>query len=262
MEVLSYYRKSKTPARNIKSRRIMFYNLSKDNRRICGLRSIMAAKLPYNMNEIVKIREENGKQAVSARELYQALGYDNTQFSRWAKKQIVANPYAVENEDWVGFDINVEGNIVLDYALTIDFAKKCCMLSKTVVGEKVRNYFIEVEKAAKQLSQTADMQIEEMMIRTLQKQLEQKKRLEAVESDVKKLKAQTSIEPDWWTIMGYARWNGMSINVHVASKYGKKATRRCKELGYTPAVIPDPRFGQVNTYPVSILNEVFAEPIM
>ena len=98
------------------------------------------------MKEIIKITESNGKKAVSARELYDSLGYEKSQFSRWAKKNILENPYAIENEDWVGFDINVEGNLVKDYALGLDFSKKCCMLSKTTTGEKVRNYFIEVEK--------------------------------------------------------------------------------------------------------------------
>ena len=98
------------------------------------------------METLINIKENNGQIAVSARELYECLGYDKSQFSRWAKKNIIENPYAIENEDWTGFDINVEGNTVKDYVLSIDFSKKCCMLSKTSVGEKVRNYFIEVEK--------------------------------------------------------------------------------------------------------------------
>ena len=98
------------------------------------------------MEALINITENNGKKAVLARELYEGLGYEKSQFSRWAKKNILENPYAIENEDWMGFDINVEGNIVKDYVLTLDFSKKCCMLSKTVVGDKIRNYFIEVEK--------------------------------------------------------------------------------------------------------------------
>jgi anti-repressor protein len=99
--------------------------------------------------ELIKITtQQDGNQVVSARELYETLGYDGSQFSRWAKKNIIENKFATESEDYIGFDINVEGNGVKDYALAIDFAKKLCMISKTKIGEKVRNYFIEREKVS------------------------------------------------------------------------------------------------------------------
>lgn len=99
--------------------------------------------------ELIKVEEREGRQIVSARELYKSLGYSDGQFSRWSKSNITENPFAVENEDWVGFDTNVEGNHVIDYALVIHFAKKLAMMSKTDVGNRIRDYFIECEKAAK-----------------------------------------------------------------------------------------------------------------
>ncbi|TDX83938.1 antA/AntB antirepressor family protein [Epilithonimonas xixisoli] len=102
--------------------------------------------------ELIKITEQNGKQAVSARELYLYLGYDKSQYSRWYKKHIIENSFSVENEDYQGFDTFVEGNEVKDFALSLDFAKKLCMISKTKVGEKVRDYFIDCEKKLKGIS--------------------------------------------------------------------------------------------------------------
>lgn len=96
--------------------------------------------------EQIRIRENNGKKAISARELYLSLGYDKSQYSRWYKKNILENSFAIENEDYIGFDIFVEGNKTLDFALSLDFAKKLCMISKTKIGEKIRDYFIECEK--------------------------------------------------------------------------------------------------------------------
>lgn len=101
-----------------------------------------------NMNELIKITEKSGKQVVSARELYKSLELADGQFSRWAKSNILDNPFAVENEDWVGFDIDVEGNKVSDYALVVSFAKKIAMMSKTEKGNKIRDYFLECEKKA------------------------------------------------------------------------------------------------------------------
>ena len=71
------------------------------------------------MNELIKVTQKDGRQVVSARELYNQLGLANGQFSRWAKSNIIDNPFAIENEDWVRFDIDVEGKKkALIYVLT------------------------------------------------------------------------------------------------------------------------------------------------
>lgn len=98
------------------------------------------------MNELIKVTEKDGKQLVSARDLYRKLELADGQFARWARTNIVENPYAIENEDWVGFDIYVEGNSTKDYAIVLSFAKKIAMMSKTEEGNKVRDYFLECEK--------------------------------------------------------------------------------------------------------------------
>ena len=38
------------------------------------------------------------------------------------------------------------GNQTLDFAITLDFAKRLAMMAKTEKGEEVRKYFIECEK--------------------------------------------------------------------------------------------------------------------
>ena len=98
------------------------------------------------MEALIKITENNGKKAVSARELYEGLGYNSAVWARWYKKNIVNNQFAIENEDWVGFNTMLNGNDTKDFILSIDFAKKLSMLARTEKGEQIRNYFIEVEK--------------------------------------------------------------------------------------------------------------------
>lgn len=103
------------------------------------------------MNELIKITDQNGKKVVSARELYNKLGFDQSQWARWYKKNIIENEFAVENADYVPLDIMSSSNngiMTKDFALSIDFAKKLAMLARTEAGEKIRDYFIQVEKAA------------------------------------------------------------------------------------------------------------------
>lgn len=46
------------------------------------------------MEEIIKITERNGKSVVSAKELYDFLGYDKSQWSRWYQSNIINNEFS------------------------------------------------------------------------------------------------------------------------------------------------------------------------
>lgn len=98
------------------------------------------------MNQLIRITEQNGKKAVSARELYEFLGYSKAAWKRWYTNNILENPYAEENIEWVGFNIMLNGNETQDFALSIKFAKKLSMMAKTEKGEQARDYFIACEE--------------------------------------------------------------------------------------------------------------------
>lgn len=103
------------------------------------------------MEQLIQIRKDgNDKSAVSAKELFLALGMDKSNFSKWYNRNIIKNKFAIEGEDWVtGMNANVPTEIS-DFALTIDFAKRLAMLTRTTKGEEVRNYFIACEAQLKQ----------------------------------------------------------------------------------------------------------------
>ena len=110
------------------------------------------------MEELIKITEKDGIQAVSARELYMQLcDGDMSHYGRWVKVNIINNEFAIENEDFAPLAImaNVDNqqvtnpNPTTDYALTLNFAKHLCMLSRTKQGNKCRDYFIACEKKLK-----------------------------------------------------------------------------------------------------------------
>lgn len=92
--------------------------------------------------------DENGM--TTARKLYAFLELAQGQFSRWAKSNIVDNEFATENEDYWGFDINVEGNKTQDYKLTAHFAKKLSMKGNGEKAEEAREYFTHLEERVKQ----------------------------------------------------------------------------------------------------------------
>lgn len=88
------------------------------------------------------------QQAIDARDLYQSLGLDTSNWSRWHAKNISENPFAIDGVDYVGFVIMTNGNETQNYLLSIDLAKKLAMQVRTEVGERVRDYFLECERRA------------------------------------------------------------------------------------------------------------------
>ncbi|WP_018675749.1 phage antirepressor Ant [Riemerella columbina] len=100
------------------------------------------------MKELIKITEQNGKQAVSARELHNFLE-SKQDFSNWIKNRI--EKYGlVENQDFEVFNNFIEnpkgGRPLTEYALTIDTAKELAMVEGNEKGKQARRYFIECEK--------------------------------------------------------------------------------------------------------------------
>jgi anti-repressor protein len=94
------------------------------------------------MNELIKITETpNGKKTVSARELYEFLELEIGQWSRWTRKNIIQNVFAKEGVDWQRFDLLVKGNPTTEFALSLGFAEKLCMLSNTPKGDMARTFF-------------------------------------------------------------------------------------------------------------------------
>lgn len=101
--------------------------------------------------ELIKITEQNGKQAVSARELHSFLE-SKQEFSTWIKNRIEKYDF-IENQDYEVFDNFIKnpngGRPLIEYALTIDCAKEISMVEGNEKGKKARKYFIECERKLK-----------------------------------------------------------------------------------------------------------------
>lgn len=134
------------------------------------------------MNEIIKITEQNGKRAVSARELHAFLE-SKKDFSSWIKDRIDRYGF-IENQDYcllteIGEQKGRGGHNKIEYILTIDAAKELSMVEGNERGKQARRYFIECEKAL----QTGGFQVPSSFKEALllaAKQQEQIEQLEAM----------------------------------------------------------------------------------
>ena len=100
---------------------------------------------------LLKIDDEG---YTTARNLYEFLELDKSNYAKWCKKNILDNPYAEENIEYIinsSFSTSLTGRgTYTDYKITSDFAKKLSMTSNSERGEQARNYFIAVEKKLKE----------------------------------------------------------------------------------------------------------------
>jgi phage anti-repressor protein len=206
------------------------------------------------MNELIKIVERGGKKAVSARELYEFLGLDSSQWSRWYQKNILNNKFAIENEDFFELDIMSRSK---DFALSIEFSKKLSMMARTEQGEKARQYFIECEKEL--VNNKMALSEAQIILQTLQHVQVQSKAIESHEERIKAIEQKQfiEIEQDYFTILAFCKRNKVHLTFSEAIQKGKIATRLSKEKGFDLRQVSDEKYGYVNSYKYEILKEAF-----
>jgi phage anti-repressor protein len=169
------------------------------------------------MNELIPIQDFNGKKAVSARELYEYLGFANQHWSKWYNKNILNNQFAIQNEDYA--QLPLSGRSV-DFVITLDFAKKLAMMARTPEGEKVRDYFIEVERIVVEKNKSLPS-FAEMMLQSAQLHVEHEKKILAIEQK------QTAIEEKVDQIHRIQKENQMELfNIPVSDEVAQPVELR------------------------------------
>lgn len=89
--------------------------------------------------------EKDGEQWVDARELANVLkiNVSGGNFSKWFNKNVISIGFDPEI-DFGYYSTQTNGRPRADYHLSMDTAKHVCMMSRTEVGKKIRNYFIKI----------------------------------------------------------------------------------------------------------------------
>lgn len=181
------------------------------------------------MEEIIKIKtEQNGKQVVSARETYLALGLDLSQWSRWTKKNITDNTFVAEGVDWEGFDIMSNGNKITDFVITLDFAKRIAMMARTEKGEEIRQYFLKCERAVNQQKLLSPIEMAQMFIEAEREKEKVLLQLNAANEEIKV--ANEKIEKDKSKVIFADSVSG-SGNAILIRQFAKDLTDSGFEIG-------------------------------
>lgn len=102
------------------------------------------------MNDIIKVNYDNpDRPTVSGRELHKALNI-GTKYADWFKRMCEygfseGEDYEAISQKWE----TAQGNVTTqtDHTISLDMAKELCMIQRSEIGKRFREYFIEIEKA-------------------------------------------------------------------------------------------------------------------
>lgn len=206
--------------------------------------------------ELIKVKTEGGKQAVFARDLYVFLECKKD-FSDWIKSRIEKYDF----EDGIDFTTfqgkSTGGRPTWEYILTMDTAKEIAMVEGNEKGKVARKYFIECEAKLKALQPR--LSPAELILQQAQQLVDHERRLDDIDGRVKRIEANQPDQQKVFTIMGYANIKKAKVDAEVAKDLGKKASKLCSEKGLTTGLVPDPRWGNVRSYPKEVLEIVFNE---
>lgn len=207
------------------------------------------------MNELIKITENNGKQIVSAKELYSFLGLSISQWKRWYDKNIVKNDFVSEFIDYEAIDIKSNGTQTKDFAITIDFAKRLSMMAKTPKGNEVRSYFIECESFAKDLIEInrpkLPSNLKEAYLALAQAEHEKENLLIQNEN----LNTVLDNLLEWVSIIKVCEHNKVKESMFEWRKLKSKSN----ELGYQIKRAESPRFGYMNLYHINAFRACYPQ---
>ena len=95
------------------------------------------------MNELLKFNNDN--MTVSARDLHELLNIE-TPFHKWFPRMCEYG-FSEDTDFWTKMSESTGGRPATDYDISIEMAKEICMIQRTAIGKKVRQYFIDLEKA-------------------------------------------------------------------------------------------------------------------
>lgn len=212
------------------------------------------------MDELVRITETpNGGQAVSARELYSFLTDDESmrKTNRWFKDNIDNNEFAVEGVDYQRIPHKGgNGRMIMDYALSLDFAKELSMQSHCSRGKQARLYFIEAEKKYKQMLSIKS--VETLMLKTCEQMSQvmtvMASSIASMDERLKMLEMKPISADEFLTIGQYGARVGRFIPTNKAISYGKECTAYCRNNGIEVKKIETEKYDRpLNAYPVYVL---------
>ena len=212
------------------------------------------------MNELIAINYESDHPTVSSRELHAVLKIE-TRYNDWFSRMCA---YGFrEEKDYCSFLSNrsdgLPGKQATDHALSIPMAKELCMLQRSEMGRKFRQYFIAVEDAWN----SPDKVMERALQIARQRALEAERRIFALSEENETLEIALNTSLKFFTVAKYNKVFKKGWSLTQCQAIGKRLSAYCRAraIEVRSCETNDERFGTVNSYPLTAW-EAFLEEVM
>lgn len=165
----------------------------------------------------------------------------------------------IEGRDFYSFlsKTNTGGRPSTDHQISINMAKQLCMIQRTEIGRKFREYFISVEEAW-----NSPGKIMERALQIAHKQaLEDRKRIMQLEEDKENLQISLNQSLHYYTVAKYNKEFHKKWNLQECKQIGKALTIFCQNraIRIKKCETNDERFGTVNSYPLAVWKDYLGE---
>lgn len=165
-----------------------------------------------------------------------------------------------ENEKLI-LKILVAGQMRDTYFLTEDGLYEVLMQSTKPMAKewkkKVKEILKEIRKTG---SYTKPLTPAEQLLAQAKVMVDMENRLNTIEKNTARLEnnLRRTITNEYFTVIGYANFRGINANTYNSSVIGRKASKICKDCGLAIGKVIDSKYGTINTYPLDVLDEIFA----
>lgn len=217
---------------------------------------------PYEMthaepstDSLIPISYESTNPTVSARDLYEALKVA-TPYRDWFPR--MCRYGFVEGKDFRSILRESNGGRPsLDHEITIAMAKELCMLQRSAMGRKFRQYFINVEQAWN----SPDQIMERALQIAHQRSIDAQRRIMALSEENESLGIALNTALQFYTVAKYNKTFGMHWNLAQCQAIGKQLAAYCRAraIEIRTCETNDERFGRVNSYPITAWTDFLQE---
>ncbi len=97
------------------------------------------------------------------------------------------------------------------------------------------------------------------MVATLEQHEQEQEKLKARVYNIEERVARLSGDTGYRTVLAHSTVLRKNVPVQQANLAGRRAASVCRNKGLKIGRVPDERFGDVGSYPIEVLNEVFVE---
>lgn len=189
------------------------------------------------------------------------LARDVAEWIEYDKEKVGQMLNTIDNDEKMTSPIYYSGQVRNMWFVTEDGLYEVLMQSRKPIAKqwkkKVKEILKEIRKTG---TYTRPLTPAEQLLAQAQLMVDMENRLNILEKNNARLEnnLRRTITSDYFTVIGYANFRGINADTYNSSVIGRKASKLCKDCGLAIGKVIDSKYGTINTYPLYILNEIFA----